>query len=235
MKEPARISRHFIEELDDVKQRLVAMGRLVEERIQLAMRALLDRDLHLTRTVIDGDAEIDRFQLEIDDRCFTLLALQQPMASDLRSLVAAVKINSDLERAGDLAVNIAEATARYLSHPPVKMLADIPRMATLAQGMLHDALESFISRDVSAAQRVLERDDTLDELKMEAFRELLACMLHDSRTIEATLNLVLVSRHLERIGDHATNIAEDVIFIVAAKDVRHAEVTRELTPSFTPS
>jgi phosphate transport system protein len=234
MKEPARISRHFIEELDDVKQRLVAMGRLVEERIQLAMRALLDRDLHLTRTVIDGDAEIDRFQLEIDDRCFTLLALQQPMASDLRSLVAAVKINSDLERAGDLAVNIAEATARYLSHPPVKMLADIPRMATLAQGMLHDALESFISRDIAAAQRVLERNDTLDESKIEAFRELLACMLHDSRTIEA-LNLVLVSRHLERIGDHATNIAEDVIFIVAARDVRHAEVARELTPSLTLS
>jgi phosphate transport system protein len=235
VKEPARISRHFIEELDEVKQRLVAMGRLVEERIQLAIRALLDRDLHLTRMVIEGDAEVDRFQVEIDERCFTLLALQQPMASDLRSLVAAVKINSDLERVGDLAVNIAEATARYLSHPPVKMLADIPRMATLAQGMLHDALESFISRDVSAAQRVLECDDTLDELKMEAFRELLACMLHDSRTIEATLNLVLVSRHLERIGDHATNIAEDVIFIVAAKDVRHAEVTRELTPSFTPS
>lgn len=121
----------------------------------------------LTRTVIEGDGEIDRFQVEIDDRCFTLLALYQPMAVDLRSIVAAAKINSDLERVGDLAVNSAEATQRYLSHPPVKTLDDIPRMAELAQAMLHDALDSFVSHNVATAQSVLDRDDILDDLRMK--------------------------------------------------------------------
>jgi phosphate transport system protein len=216
-----RASRHFAEELDTLKQRVVDMGRLVEERIRLAVRALIDRDLGGTRTVVEGDTEIDHLQVEVDDRCFTLLALHQPMAIDLRSLVAAVKISSDLERVGDLAVNIAEATQRYLSHPRLQSLVDIPRMAELALEMLHDALQSFIANDIALAQSVLDRDDTLDELKMEVFRDLLSYMLHDARTIEAALNLVLVSRHLERVGDRATNIAEDVIFIVAARDVRH--------------
>ena len=192
--------RHFAEELDNLKQRLAVMGRLVEERMRLAIRALIDRDVSATRTVIDGDREIDQLQVEIDDRCFTLLALHQPMAVDLRSIVAAVKINSDLERVGDLAVNIAEATQRYLSHPPMKTLADIQRMADLAQAMLHDALDSFVTQNVA-----------------------------DARTIEAALNIILVSRHLERVGDHATNIAEDVIFIVAAQDVRHVAVAPEVT------
>jgi len=216
-----KASRHFAEELDTLKKRVVEMGRLVEERIQLAVHALIDRNLGETRTVVEGDTEIDQLQVEVDDRCFTLLALHQPMAIDLRSLVAAVKINSDLERVGDLAVNIAEATQRYLSHPRLPSLVDIPRMAELPLAMLHDALQSFISNNVALAQSVLDRDDTLDELKMEVFRDLLSYMLHDARTIEAALNLVLVSRHLERVGDHATNIAEDVIFIVAARDVRH--------------
>jgi phosphate transport system protein len=216
-----KASRHFAEELDTLKQRVVDMGHLVEERTKLAVRALIDRNVTATRTVVEGDTEIDRLQVEVDDRCFTLLALHQPMAVDLRSLVAAVKINSDLERVGDLAVNIAEATQRYLIHPRLLSLVDIPRMSELALAMLHDALQSFISNNVALAQRVLDRDDTLDALKMEVFRDLLSYMLHDARTIEAALNLVLVSRHLERIGDHATNIAEDVIFIVAARDVRH--------------
>jgi phosphate transport system protein len=214
-------SRHFAEELDTLKQRVVDMGRLVEERIRLAVRALIDRDLEATRTVVDGDTEIDHLQVEVDDRCFTLLALHQPMAVDLRSLVATVKINSDLERVGDLAVNIAEATQRYLSHPRLQSLVDIARMAELALAMLHDALQSFIANDIALAQSVLDRNDTLDELKIDVFRDLLSYMLHDARIIEAALNLVLVSRHLERVGDHATNIAEDVIFIVAARDVRH--------------
>ena len=165
--------------------------------------------------------EVNRFHLEIDDRSFKLLALYQPMAGDLRTIVAAVKINSDLERVGDLAVNIAEAAQRYITHPPVKPLVDIPRMADLAQTMLHDALDAFVSRDVGTAQGVLNRDDMLDELKNQVFRELLTYMLAEPRTIEPGLDLILVSRHLERVGDHATNIAEDVIFIVAARDVRH--------------
>lgn len=229
MTQHPRTTRHFAEELDNLKQRLLAMGRLVDERIRLAIRALIDRDANLTRAVIEGDGEIDQFQVEIDNRCFTLLALHQPMAVDLRSIVAAVKINSDLERVGDLAVNIAQATQRYLSHPPVKTLVNIQRMAELSQAMLHDALDSFVSHNVATAQSVLNRDDTLDNLKIEVFRELLRCMLGDARTIEPALNLILVSRHLERVGDHATNIAEDVIFIIAALDVRHP------TPSVWPT
>jgi phosphate transport system protein len=143
------------------------------------------------------------------------------MAADLRTIVAAVKINTDLERVGDLAVNIAEAARRYAAHSPVKKLIDIPRMASIAQAMLRDALDAFVRRDVDLAQKVLNEDDRLDALKTQIFRELLTYMLQDTLTIEPALDLILVSRHLERIGDHATNIAEDVIFIVSARDVRH--------------
>jgi phosphate transport system protein len=221
MSQDERAKRHFAEELDRLKQRLLTMGGLAEERVRLAVRGLVERDPDVMAAVIDGDHEINRLQLEIDDRAFKLLALHQPMASDLRSIVAAVKINSDLERVGDLAVNIAEAAQRYITHPQVKALVDIPRMAGLAQSMLHDALDAFVSRDLGAAQSVLDRDDTLDALKNQVFRELLTYMIGDPRTIEPSLDLILVSRHLERVGDHATNIAEDVIFIVAARDVRH--------------
>lgn len=159
--------------------------------------------------------------VQVDDRCFKLLALHQPMAVDLRFIVAAVRINGDLERVGDLAVNIAEAAHRYVEHPPVKPLVDIPRMGELAQAMLRDALDSFVTQDIRLAESVLQRDDTLDALKDQVFRELLTYMLADSRAIEPALDLILISRHLERVGDHATNIAEDVIFIAAARDVRH--------------
>jgi phosphate transport system protein len=140
---------------------------------------------------------------------------------DLRAIVAAVKINTDLERVGDLAINIAEAAQRYVGHAPVKKLIDIPRMATIAQRMLRDALDAFVRRDTELAQHVLNEDDALDALKTQIFRELLTYMLQDPATIEPALDLILVSRHLERIGDHATNVAEDVIFMVLAKDVRH--------------
>ncbi len=143
------------------------------------------------------------------------------MAVDLRAIVAAVKINTDLERVGDLAINIAEAATHYLRHPPVKALVDIPRMAALAQTMLRDALDAYVRRDTEMAQAVLNADDELDALKSQVFRELLTYMLQKPATIEPSLDLILISRHLERIGDHATNIAEDVIFMVLAKDVRH--------------
>jgi phosphate transport system protein len=159
--------------------------------------------------------------VEIDDRCFTLLALHQPMAGDLRMVMGAVKINSDLERVGDLAVNIAEAARRYISHPPVKTLIDLPRMGDIARRMLREALDAFVAQDIGAAHAVLEQDDLLDGLKNQVFRELLTYVMGDPQLIEPAINLILVSRHLERIGDHATNIAEDVIFIVEARDVRH--------------
>jgi phosphate transport system protein len=216
-----RVVRHFQEELETLKRRLLEMGGLAEEHVRLAVKGLVDRDQALTDRVLAGDEPLNALHIEIDNRCFTLLALHQPMAADLRTIVAAVKINTDLERVGDLAVNIAEAATRYHTHPPVKKLIDIPRMATIAQSMLRDALDAFVRRDTALAQRVLDQDDTLDDLKTQIFRELLTYMLQDPHTIEPALDLILVSRHLERIGDHATNIAEDVIFIVSARDVRH--------------
>ena len=213
--------RHFADELDYLKGRLLTMGELAEERVRMVVRDLVDRNDAALTAVIAGDTRLDAMQIEIDARCFTMLALYQPVAVDLRTIVAAIKINADLERVGDLAVNIAEAARRYRTHPPVKKLIDIPRMATLAQAMLRDALDAFVRRDIELAQQVLNEDDRLDTLKTQIFRELLTYMLQDPTTIEPALDLVLVSRHLERIGDHATNVAEDVIFIVSAKDVRH--------------
>lgn len=214
-------TRHFVEELDELKQRLLVMGGLAEDRVRAAMQALVDRDATAMARVVHGDEAINQLHLEIDDRCFKLLALYQPMAVDLRTIVAAVKINSDLERVGDLAVNVAQAAERYVRHAPVKPLIDIPRMGVMAQRMLNDALNAFVSKDVSAARRILAQDDELDGLKNQIFRELLTYMLGDTRTIEPGIDLILISRHLERVGDHATNVAEDVIFIVEARDVRH--------------
>jgi phosphate transport system protein len=197
------------------------MGGLAEEQVRLAVKALTERDRELVALALNGDEPINRLHIEIDGRCFTLLALHQPMAVDLRAIVAAVKINTDLERVGDLAINIAEAARRYAQHAPVKKLIDIPRMANIAQNMLRDSLDAFVRRDTELAQRVLSEDDKLDDLKTQIFRELLTYMLQDPGTIEGALDLILISRHLERIGDHATNIAEDVIFMVSARDVRH--------------
>jgi phosphate transport system protein len=216
-----RVVRHFQEELEALKSRLLEMGGLAEDRVRRSVQALVERDTGDIDRVIAGDEAINALHIEIDNRCFKLLALHQPMAVDLRAIVAAVKINTDLERVGDLAVNIAEAAKRYTMHPPVKKLIDIPRMAEIAQVMLRDALDAFVQRDTVLAQRVLNEDDKLDSLKTQIFRELLTYMLQDPATIEPALDLLLVSRHLERIGDHATNVAEDVIFMVSARDVRH--------------
>lgn len=216
-----RVTRHFQEELELLQQRLLTMGGLAEDRMGDAVKAVAGRDAELVERILSGDEPINRLHIEVDDRCFKLLALHQPMAADLRAIVAAVKINTDLERVGDLAVNIAEAGKRYLQHPPVKPLIDIPRMGEIAQRMLRDSLDAFVRRDVDLAEAVLAADDTLDALKTQIFRELLTFMLSDPATIAPALDLILISRHLERIGDHATNIAEDVIFIVSARDVRH--------------
>jgi phosphate transport system protein len=218
---PEKPIRHFQDELEHLKTRLLEMGGLAEDRVSASIGALVKGDAQAVQRVLDGDGPINRLHIEIDNRCFTLLALHQPMAVDLRAIVSAVKINTDLERVGDLAINIAEAVHRYMRHPPVKELIDIPRMATIAQRMLRDALDAYVRRDTSLAQAVLDQDDELDALKTQVFRELLTYMLQNTSTIEPALDLILISRHLERIGDHATNVAEDVIFMVLAKDVRH--------------
>ncbi len=213
--------RHFQADLALLKTRLLEMGGLAEERVRTVVDALVTGDRGAIDGVLDGDCPIDRLHIEIDNRCFMLLALHQPMAADLRAIVSADKINPYHERVGDLAVNIAEAVVRYRRHQPVKELRDIPRMAAIAQSMLRDALDAYVRRDTTLAQAVLNRDDELDALKTQVFRELLTGMLQDPATIEPALALILISRHLERIGDHATNIAEDVIFMVLARDVRH--------------
>jgi phosphate transport system protein len=215
-------ARHFAEELEELRRRLLYMGGIAEQRVRAALDALVARDLDRMHQVVANDRELNDLQIEIDDRSFKLLALQQPVAVDLRFIVAATKITVDLERVGDLAVNIAEASERYLQHPPVKALVDLPRMGEIAEHMLETALGAFLTQNAAIAGTVLVEDDRLDQLKDQVFRELLTYMLGDTRTIEPAIDLVLISRHLERIGDHATNIAEDVIFIAEARDVRHA-------------
>src|SRR5262245_53061774 len=193
----SRALPHFQEELQALRSRLLEMGGLAEERVRGAVHGLVSREVAAIESVLAGDEPINRLHLDVDNRCFLLLALQQPMAKDLRAIVAAVKINTDLERVGDLAVNIAEAATRYVTHPPVKPLIDIPRMGELAQSMLRDALDAFVKRDIALAQQVLERDDHLDALKSEVFRELLTHMRRDPGVVEPALDLLLVSRHLE--------------------------------------
>ena len=216
-----RVVPHFQEELESLQSRLLEMGGLAEERVRTCIDALELRDLGLVAQILAGDEPINQLHIEVDNRAFRLLALYQPMAADLRAIVSAVKINTDLERVGDLAVNIAEAAQRYATHPPVKKLIDIPTMGNLAQAMLRDALDAYVRRDLALAHAVLNDDDQLDALKTHVFRDLLTYMLKDPATVEPALDLILISRHLERIGDHATNIAEDVIFMVSAQDVRH--------------
>jgi phosphate transport system protein len=216
-----KATRHFSEELQLLKERLLEMGDLATSRIDRAIAGLVARDSLILGDVIQGDEAVNDYQLEIDDRCFKLLALRQPMATDLRLIMATTRITADLERVGDLAVNIAEAAARYIQHPPVKPLIDLPKMSELAQQMLRDALSSFVSGEVALASDVLTRDDVLDDLKRQVFQDLLTYMLNNPELVAPALDLVLISRHLERVGDHATNIAEDIIFLVEGRDIRH--------------
>src|SRR5262245_4524986 len=217
-------ARHFTGDIDQLKARAITMAGLAEARLQLALHGLVEGQPAVLAEVIGGDARIDELQIEIDDRCLKLLALQQPVAGDLRTVIAALKINADLERVGDLAVNVARGAQRYLQHRPIKPLIDIPRMGELALKMLHESIEAYFTKNVSLAHGVLRQDDWLDTLKDQILRELLTYMLGDRATIEPAVELIFISRHLERVGDHATNIAEDVIFLVEARDVRHRSV-----------
>jgi phosphate transport system protein len=212
---------HFETELQALRNQLLTMGGLVEERVHRAVQALIHRKQEEAERIIATDKEINDLQIDIDERCLKLLATQTPLASDLRLITSAMKINADLERVGDQAVNIAESVMVLLPHPPVKPLIDIPRMAEVAEKMIKDALDAFVRKDAQLARDVLRRDDEVDELKDQVFRELLTYMMADPGTIQRALSLILISRNLERIADHATNIAEDVIFIMEAKDVRH--------------
>ena len=203
--------RHFDQELKHLNEKLFEMARLVEEAIGRAVKALVDREPKIAEEVIRADTTINFLEIEIDELCLKLLALQQPLAVDLRFIASALKINNDLERIGDQAVNIAERTLDLLKQPLLKPLIDIPRMATLAQKMVKDSLDAFVNRDTKLARDVCERDDEVDDLNDQIFRELLTYMMQDPKTISRAVDLILVGRHLERIADLATNICEDVV------------------------
>jgi phosphate transport system protein len=217
----SKTERPFDEELKDLKEKLLEMASRAEEQIGRAVRSLKDRQQSMACEVLDKEESINRLDIEIDDMVMRLLALRQPMATDLRFITSAMKIGSDLERIGDLAVNIAERTLELLKYPQLKPLIDIPRMAELAQEMVRDALNAFIARDAELARNVCERDDQVDKLNGQIFRELLTFMMEDPSTIPRAVDLILIGRHLERIADHATNIGEDVIYMVKGKTIKH--------------
>ncbi len=215
------VQTNFDDELGILKEKILLMGAKVEEAIRLAMKALVDRDSKLARQVIQADRDINDLEIEIDEICHRLLALHQPMASDMRFITSAMKINSDLERQGDLAVNICERAITLNEVAPLKPFIDIPRLATIAQEMVKVSLDSLVNRDPVAAKKVCERDDEVDDLNDQVIRELISYMLEDRANIKRALDLILVSRYLERVADHATNVAEDVIYMVQGKDIRH--------------
>lgn len=215
------MDRHFDEELNELKEKVLRMGSLVEKAIYLSIKALVERKNDLAEQVIKSDDETNMLEIEIDDLALKLLALRQPQAGNLRFITSIMKINNDLERIGDLAVNIAERAIELLKFPLLKPLIDIPRMAETAQGMVKDSLDAFVKRDSKLAKNVCERDDKVDNLNDQIFRELLTYMLQDPKTIERAVDLILVGRNLERIADHATNICEDVIYMVDGRTIKH--------------
>ena len=215
------MQRHFELELQGLKEDLLEMGGRVEAIIQKSVEALKRRDRRLAEEVFSDDKTIDRLEIAIDDRCVSLLALRQPMAVDLRFITAALIINNDLERVGDHAVNIAQSAERLADEPPLKPLVDIPRMAELAAGMLREALDAFVRRDAATARRLVRRDDEVDNLNRQVFRELISFMIEDPRTITRAMDLILVARNLERVADLATNVAEEVVFIAEARIIKH--------------
>ena len=215
------MQRHFEEELRHLKEILLRMSSLVEEAISTAVKALVDRNGALAKQVVDRDHEIDMLEVEIDDVCLHLLALHQPQARDLRFITYSMKINNDLERMGDLSVNIAQEALDLLNVPIGKTLADVPRMAALAQAMLKDSINAFVTNDVQLAKNVCLRDDEVDGINHKVFRDMLANMAQDGKNATRAVDMILVTRHLERIADHATNIAEDVIYIVEGKVIKH--------------
>jgi len=215
------MQRHFHEELEALKQTLLAMGGLVEDQIRRVMTALLERDSDLAQEVIDRDRQVNAYDVEVDEKCVELLALYQPAAGDLRFITTAMKIVTDLERIGDQAVNIAQRAIELHQEPQLKPYVDLPRMAELAQRMVKESLDAFVARDTALARAVCAEDEAVDALKEQIFRELLTFMMSDPRTIPRALRLILISRFMERVADHATNIAEMVVYMVEGKMVRH--------------
>jgi len=215
------MERHFDEELKELNKQLLKMSALVEGAISRSVKALVERKVDLAEEVIKSDKDINMLEIEIDELCHRLLALRQPLAVDLRFITSAMKINNDLERIGDQAVNIAQRTQEMIKQPLLKPLIDIPRMATLAQKMVKHSIDALVNKDEALARDVCKRDDEVDNLNDQVFRELLTYIMQDPKTTTRAVELILVGRHLERIADHATNIAEDVIYFLKGKIIKH--------------
>lgn len=223
------MERHFDEQLRQLREKLLRMAALTEETINLAVTGLKKRDEKISNKVFEEEEKINILDVEIDQLCMELLALKQPMAGDLRFITSINRIGSELERIADQSVNIAERTQQLIKLPPLKPLIDIPRMSGLAQNMVRDSITAFVNKDADLAIEVCRRDDEVDDLNDQIFRELLTYMMQDAKNIERALGLILVGRHLERIADHATNISEDVIYLVKGKTIKHHCESREFS------
>ena len=217
------MSVHLHREIERLKKHLLSLCAIVEDQVQIAVRALLDRDEELARAVRLRDAEIDELEVEVEEECLKILALHQPVAVDLRFIVAALKINNDLERIGDLAVNIVKKAKRFAALPPMKIPFDLEGMCAKTQAMLRDSLDALVNLDPELARQVCARDDEVDAIKSEFSKSVGQRIRQNPGQIEFLLTLLAVSRNLERVADHATNIAEDVIYMVEGKIIRHAE------------
>ena len=213
--------RHFDEQIQEIRQKLVRMGGLAESMISSALKMLIGRDDRHFRDVQEREEQVNGLQIEIDDMAVRVTALQQPVGSDVRFLFMAARITSELERIADQAINICQSAEHLLKAPPLKPFVDIPIMADIAQRMVRDSLDALVRKDVSIAERVLTEEDKVDAFRDQIFRELLTYMMADPATIPRALSLILISRNLERVGDHATNIAEEVIYWIQGRDIRH--------------
>lgn len=213
--------RHFQQELEQLKAKLLEMSALVEAAVYRSVQGVVEKNPELAQGVLKNEARINELEIEIDDMAIGLLALQAPMATDLRLITAAIKINNDLERMGDLSVSIAQSALVLIEQPVIRPYIDIPHIAALAQGMVRKALDAFVSRDSELARSVLASDDAVDNLRTANYHELVSFMENNPTQIQQALRLLSVVRNLERIADHATNIAEDVLFLVKGIDVRH--------------
>lgn len=215
------MQRHFDEELNHLKERLLYMSSLAEKAISSSIKALIDRDSELAEKVAKSDDPINMLEIEIEEACLKLLALHQPQAGDLRFIIASLKINNDLERIGDLAVNIAKITKYLIKVPTAKSLTEISEMARAAQGMLRDSLNAFVNKDAALAQDVCKRDDMVDDLNKQIFKDFLRSISQDEKTVERAVDLILIAKNFERIADHSTNICEDVIYLAEGKNIKH--------------
>jgi phosphate transport system protein len=221
---PINVRREFDAELQDLKKKVLVMGSLVQTMLADSLTALVTRDTPLATSVDARDNEVDRIEISVDELAVRIIALRQPAASDLRLIIAALKIIKDLERIGDIAVNVAERVIELNAEPQLKPYIDLPRMVDAVQAMIRDALDAFVNDDAGLAQKVLEADDFVDSLNVQIFNELLTFMLADIKTINRATRLIFISKYLERAADHATNVAEEVIFAIQGRDVRHGNV-----------